>query len=84
MRKYVVPTYHHTNKSYRLVYSDCTYNMACAQLDHEGFVCDYAEKDIQDDSITYIYGKNRDGKNLRYVWDDDKQVLYMDESRSFV
>lgn len=72
MRKHY-SEYSSKNRNWRKVYSDCTFNMACFQLEFDGFKFRSA---IHNGNLTYINGFNPDGYEVNYVWDDAADTLY--------
>lgn len=70
-----------------MVYSECSYNMACMQLEYEGIeIITATTKKINGKSYDYITAKMNTVINKTdayFVYDEDRGILMMDEKEKY-
>lgn len=66
-----------------MIYSDCSYNMACFQLEKEGFNCESATtKNIKDKNYDVLIGTIYN-KKVYLVYDESRGYLMNDENKKY-
>lgn len=68
-----------------MIYSECSYNMACYQLENEYCIIDVTttEKKINNKNYTYIVAKMPNGNTVCFVYDEIKGYLMLDDKEKY-
>ena len=68
-----------------MIYSDCSYNAACYQLEYEYDIEDASTKEIviNGKNYTYISAKLQSNKYIHFIYDERKGYLMLDDKEKY-